>query len=92
MTAEQTELLHVSILRVLDRNGSRFGLGPNALCVLLGEFGFSPNLTDMDRTLDYLADPAIEYVVPAEKGHFNPAARTWRITAKGTNYLRTHGY
>ena len=92
MTAEQTELFHVSLLRVLDRNSTQFGLGANALQVLVGEFGFTPTKEQVIEAMDYLEDSAIGFVATVQKGNFNPAARTWKKTALGTNELRRRGF
>jgi hypothetical protein len=92
MTAEQTELFHIALLRVLDRNGSSFGLGPSALQVLVGEFGFSPTKEQIVEAMEYLEDPAIGFVTLAKQGAFNAANRTWRKTALGVNELRKRGY
>lgn len=94
MTAEQTELFHLQILRVLDFNaGKSFGLGPQSIQVLVSPFGFgTATIEQINKALDYLADPEVRCVEPISKGQFNPANRTWKITARGVNKLREHGY
>jgi hypothetical protein len=93
MNAEQQQLFDEAILRVLDRNESTFGMGATALQVLVGEFGFSPrDPAEVTRRLEYMADAEIAFVAPVSKGQFNPANRTWRITARGTNHLRSRGF
>lgn len=92
MTPAETELFHLAVLRVLDRNATRYGLGLPALCILTNEFGFTPTEHDMQQALDYLSDPANALVAEVAKGQFNPANRSWRITAKGTNELRQRGF
>ena len=92
MTAEQTELFHVSLLRVLDRNSTSFGLGVSALSILIGEFGFNPKPEEVLEAMEYMEDPNIGFVVTVNKGAFNPTARTWKKTALGTNELRKRGY
>jgi hypothetical protein len=92
MTAEQTELFHLSLLRVLDRNSTSFGLGTNALCILVNEFGFNPSADQVKEAMEYMEDPAIGFVTTVQKGAFNPTARTWKKTALGTNELRKRGF
>lgn len=91
MTPHQEQLFDEAILRVLDRNISQFGLGASALQVLVGEFGFSPKSTDeVVRRLDYLTDPKIDFVTEVKLGH-HKANRSWKITAEGTDHLRSRG-
>jgi hypothetical protein len=92
MTAAQQELFHLSILRVLDRNGTRFGLNPQAISILVNEFGFSPSLDETTKALEYMADKEIGFIAVVEKGHFHPHNAGWKITAKGINELRAHGH
>lgn len=91
MNAEQEQLLDEAILRILDENDQRFGLGANALSHLVGRFGFTVDKDAIVRRMEYMADTDIGYVRQVDKGNFNTAARTWRITAKGTNHLREQG-
>ena len=92
MTAEQTEIFHYAVLRVLDQNGTRFGLGTQALTTLIGQFGFTVGCDQVGRACEYMADEENGYVKLVNKGQFNPANRAWQITAKGTNLLRERGY
>ena len=46
MNAEQRELFRLALLRVLDANHTRYGLGVAALCHLAGLFGFRAARTD----------------------------------------------
>ncbi len=91
-TPEETERLHKSVLRVLDVNATRFGLGAAALSVLLEPFGFADTQREeIERVMDYLGDAENRMVDCVGKGAMNPALRTWKITARGTNYLRERG-
>ena len=94
MTAEQTELFHLQILRVLDLNaGKQFGLGPSSIQVLVSPFGFgTATIEQITAALDYMADSDIRFVEPVNKGQFNTANRTWKITARGINHLRANGH
>jgi len=92
MSPEQTELFHLGILRVLDQNGTRFGLGIEAIRMRLTPMGFTATAGDTNKALEYLEDPAIGFVATIHRGHFNPANQTWKITAPGTNELRRRGY
>lgn len=88
MNALQTELFHQAVLRVLDANGSRFGLGLPAIALLVNEHGFSPKQPEVEKELDYLEGKGL--VRPVEK-RVNPANRAWKITSEGTDYLRERG-
>jgi hypothetical protein len=93
VTVEQQELFDLALLNCLDSGDTQFGLGPTALQHLVGRYGFSiRDPEQITRRLEYMADPQIEYVRPVDKGNFNTANRSWRITAKGTNHLRERGY
>lgn len=91
MNAAQTELFHSAVLQVLDANGSRFGLGAQAVALLVNQYGFSPKPDETERALEYLADQENGFARPVDKQQMNPANRTWKITAKGINYLRERG-
>lgn len=93
MTAEQLEIFHQSLLRVLDASaGRQFGLGAQALQVLVGQYGFAAvKQPDVEAAMHYLADKEIGFVEPVDKGQFNPANVSWRITARGINHLRHRG-
>lgn len=92
MTAEQQQLFDESILRVLDRNQSSFGLGATAIQALVGEFGFTPrDPAEVTRRLDYMAHEQVGFVEQTNKGDFNSAARAWRLTPRGENHLRQRG-
>lgn len=94
MTAEQTEIFDVSILRVLDVNaGRQFGLGALAIQALLGTYGFTNEpVAEINKRLEYMADREIGFVEIVNKGQFNPSNVTWKITARGINELRSRGH
>ena len=89
MNAERRELFRLALLRVLDANHTRFGLGLAALKHLAASFGF-PNGQDseLERELQYLEDKA--HVTEVLKG-ISPENRAWRITAAGRDYLAEAG-
>jgi hypothetical protein len=94
MTPVQAELLDVSILRVLDLNAGRnFGLNATSIQNLVSQFGFQNESTDtINARLAYMADAEIAFVAPVDKGQFNPANASWKITARGINELRRRGH
>jgi hypothetical protein len=94
MTVEQAEVFDVSVLRVLDLNaGRQFGLGALAIQALLATYGFPNESADTIRArLAYMTDKEIGFVEPVDKGQFNPANASWKITARGINELRRRGY
>lgn len=85
MTPAQTQLFDAAILRVLDRNRSRFGQSAEAVAFSLVEFVSPPPARELvlDR-LDYLAGKQLVEEVPKE---IHRANRTWRITETGINHL-----
>lgn len=87
MNAEEN--FDLALLRLLDSNGSSFGLGPIAISHLIGQFGVTGDLDKIKVRLRYLQD--LNMVATVEKGNFHPENATWRITAIGTNHLREHG-
>jgi len=93
MTPAQAEIFDVSILRVLDLNaGRQFGLGALAIQALLATYGFNESTDVINARLAYMSDAEIGFVAPIDKGQFNPANASWRITARGLNELRKRGY
>jgi hypothetical protein len=88
MKAEQRELFHTALLKVLEANQSkRFGLSVTSLCLLVNEFGFSPSAQQVREAMAYLEDPQIEFVRTVNKGEFHPANQCWKLTPKGANHL-----
>lgn len=89
MNAAQQELFDLAILRVLDANRSRFGLGVEAVRHLMSPYGFSSPPPDLvlDR-IDYLtARGLLEEVAKA----IDRANRAWRITEPGMNHVDQRG-
>lgn len=92
MTVEQIEILDLSILRVLEANAGRtFGLGVTAIRAHLPTYGFSVDAEAINKRLAYMADQDIRFVETIEKGQFNPAHVTWKLTARGQNELQKRG-
>jgi hypothetical protein len=84
MNAAQMEVFDVSA-------GSQFGLGALALQALVATYGFTKSTEEITRRLEYMADAEIRFVERVNKGQFNPANVSWRITARGINHLRERG-
>jgi len=85
MNPEQQQLFDEAILRVLDANRTRFGLGVPAVAHLLAIYGFmSPNHDTVLDRLDYLCGKLLAEEVL--KG-VNKANRAWRITQAGINHI-----
>jgi hypothetical protein len=85
MTPEQKELFRLAILKVMDANNTRFGLGVAAICHLLVAFGF-PNAKpeDVEEELDYLCRKELATEVLKIVSRENKA---WRITKAGIQFL-----
>jgi len=97
MTPEQKELFRLSILRVLDANRTRFGIGIVALGHHLNIFGFNIATFkgDVQAFHDAIADE-LQYL--CDKGLAEEALkvvskenRAWRITTDGIAYIDTRG-
>jgi hypothetical protein len=89
MTPQQQEHFDTALLRVLDANKTRFGLGVPALGHLLGQYGFpNPTTDDLKDRVDYLEHKGL--VEEALKA-IHTANRAWRITDAGINHLDNHG-
>lgn len=85
MTEEQKALFRKAILRVLDANRTRFGLGLPAVGHLTVQFGFaSPKSDELADAMDYLEKKElVEEVLKS----VNRSNRCWRITEKGIAFL-----
>lgn len=97
MTPEQKENFRLAILRVLDANRTRFGLGIVAIGHALRIFAFTAaNFGgDMKAMYDAIADE-LQYL--GDKGLIEEALkviskdnRSWRITDKGIGYIDERG-
>ena len=96
MTTEQKELFQDAVLRVLDANQTRYGLGIPAIAHLITPFGFSragfPSEeafhSGIADALQYWTDKHFAEQVsrPAHRGN-----RVWRITPEGIDYLDERG-
>lgn len=93
MTPEQKENFRLAILRVLDANRTRYGLGITAIAHAIRAFAWSAaNFGgDLKAFHDAIAD-ALQYL--GDKGFVEEALkmmskdnRAWRITDKGIGYL-----
>lgn len=85
MNPESREDFRKALLRVLDANNTRFGLGAKALGHLVASYGFpSPNQDDVKSEVQYLEDK--ELVSQVMKG-VSPENRCWRITAAGRDFV-----
>jgi len=85
------ELIDIAVLRVLEENDTRFGLGVPALSLLVGRYAVTLDADGMRRRLEYLCDPSVGFVTPVNRGEFHPENMSFKITAKGTNHLRLCG-
>jgi hypothetical protein len=89
MNPAQQELFDDAILRVLDGNRTRFGLGAEAIGHLIAQYGFQSPAKDavLDR-LDYLSRKQLAEEVDKPDHRAN---RAWRITDVGIDRLDTRG-
>lgn len=89
LTPEQERILDEALLRTLEAQDTRFGLQSQAMAVLLFPFGLRPTPAQVERRLQYLADPQIEFVRPVDAtSAYHAYERAYRITPKGMNHLR----
>jgi len=96
MTAQQKELFHLAILRVLDSNRTRFGLGMVAIGHHLPQFGFGLSSFDCEKEWFEELSNAIDYLtskrlVEEVLKHVDRANRAWRITTEGIDYVDQRG-
>lgn len=84
--------MDLAILRVLDANTTKFGLGAVGLSHLIGQYGVTAKPDVIEKRLLYLSDKEVALVAPVERGQFHPESGTWTITARGTNFLRVRNY
>jgi hypothetical protein len=81
MNGEQREQLRLSLLRFLEDNPTRFGLGTVLLCQMARQEGRPALLwREVEQELLYLHDKGL--VTEACKA-LSPEIRAWRITAAG---------
>ena len=97
MNAEQTELFRIAILRVLDANRTRYGIGIVAMGHHLNLFGFNIAMFkgEVQAFHDAIAD-ALQYL--CDKGLVEEALkvvskenRAWRIASAGIAYIDQRG-
>jgi hypothetical protein len=85
MNAEQKELFRMALLRVLEANPTRFGLGVAAVGHHMVLFGFpNPPQVSIGAELQYLEDKGL--ITQVLKG-ISPNNRAWRITAAGQDFI-----
>jgi hypothetical protein len=92
MNPEQSELFRLAILRVMDANRTRFGLGLPAIGFHLNQFGFNAancggaeNFTGLlADEIDYLAGKQLVEEVLKTVSREN---RAWRISPLGIRYV-----
>jgi hypothetical protein len=89
MNPAQQELFDLALLRLLDANRTRFGLGLEAIAHLLLPFGFArPDHALLADRLDYLQRRGL--VEEVDKV-INRANRAWRLTPAGLDYVDQQG-
>ena len=89
MNPAQQELFDLAILRVLDTNRTRHGLGVESIRHWMGMYAFpSPNPDTILDRLDYhvIKTQFVEEVLKVS----NSANRAWRITEAGINHVDNH--
>ena len=92
MNAEQKELFRKAILRVLDEQRTRYGLGIVALGFHVRKFGFSAANFESDKefhdafadALQYLDD---KHLVEEALKSVSKENRAWRITGTGIAFV-----
>jgi hypothetical protein len=84
VTPQDREQLRLSLLRFLDANPTRYGLGTELLLQMARNEG-RPALTkaEVEAELLYLADK--DYAMEALKG-VSPENKAWRLTATGRDF------
>ncbi len=85
MNPQRRELLRLALLRVLDANSTRYGLGLEALRHLSASFGFyMPEPELVEAEMCYFEDKGFAAQIAKP---ISPENRAWRITANGRDYL-----
>ncbi|HOP99129.1 MAG TPA: hypothetical protein PLK78_17060 [Verrucomicrobiota bacterium] len=85
MKPEERENFRLAILRALDDNPTRWGLGLSAIAHHMLIYGYhSPTTDDLQAELAYLEDKKL--IAEALKG-ISPENRAWRITAEGRDFI-----
>lgn len=89
MNAADRELFRIALLRVLEANSTRFGLGVPAISLGMGAWGFKgASMDQIAMELRYLFDKG--FVATLEKA-VSPEIQSWRITANGRDWLAQNG-
>lgn len=96
MNAEQKELFHLAVLRVLDANRTRYGLTATTIGFHLAQFGFTPgNGGGAEKFAERIAD-TLEYICNKQCAEevtktLDAANRAWRITPTGIAHIDERG-
>ena len=89
MTAPQRELYRAALLRVLEANGTQWGLSTVVVAVHVATFGFPGLGAEVaSNELRYLQDKGF---VNVHSKAISPENQTWRITAAGRDWLAQNG-
>ena len=88
MNTQRLEQFRDALLKVLEANNTRFGLQAAALALMARQFGFSATEAEAEDQLEYLTEKGMAAPVAKE---MNRAARAWKITEAGRQYLDEHG-
>jgi hypothetical protein len=89
MNTADREIYRICILRILDANDSRFGLGAEPCATLSKRFGFDCPADRAEVELEYLA---LKGLVTLTDKTISKENRAWRITPQGRAFLDEHGY
>lgn len=84
MNATDREQLRLSLLRFLDSNKGRFGLGARLLLQMARSEGGDVQIEDIHAELQYLQDKGL--VIQIEKV-ISPELRSWRISGPGRDLI-----
>ena len=88
MNPSEREQLRLSLLRYLEREHSAvFGVPVIRLTILVRSEGYQVTEHDIEKELDYMADPEKGFVVPIPK--VLSSGSSWKITAKGLDHLES---
>jgi hypothetical protein len=84
------EILHQTLLKIMDANRTRFGLQPVTLVLHLRGLGVIATKAEVIEALDYLASRA-PALAEETRPEINRENRAWRITEAGIRYVDQHG-
>lgn len=84
------EILHATLLKLMDANRTRFGLQAAVLRLQLRGLAINASQEELVQALDYLGSrtpPLVEEVQP----EIDRENRAWKITSDGIRYVDQHG-